>query len=76
MNLKPISPPRGLFQGRNFMTPNIVGYYKLRLGYAELSAGTGITNQAIYGVTCKPDDGRSKLFQSRAEAMKYIEGLS
>lgn len=75
--------PRGLFQGTNFMTPNVIGYFKLRkgLGYAELSHGTGINNQPIYGVTIRPraangSEDLSTLCQSRAEAERYIEGLS
>lgn len=74
--MKPFYPPRGLFRGKNFMTPNVLGYYKLREGYAELSEGRGMSNQPIFGVTVKPDDGRSKLCFSRTEAETYIEELS
>lgn len=65
-----------IFVGNNFMTPNIVGYWKLARGYAELSTGTGIYNQPIYGVTVRPEDGRSKLFDSSVAAMDYIKEMS
>jgi hypothetical protein len=79
--MKACTPPRGVFQGSNFMTPNWLGYYKLRLGYAELSEGRGMSNQPIFGVTVRTGDGldterRSKLFQSRSDAEDYIEELS
>jgi hypothetical protein len=70
-------PPKGMFEGDNFMTPNVRGYYKLRCGYAELSEGTGMSQQPIFGVTIRPDtEKRSKLFQSNMEALDYIEDLS
>lgn len=78
--LKSCNPPLGLFRGRNFMTPDVLGFYKLRreLGYAELSEGRGIDHQPIFGVTVKPDTEHklSKLCHSRAEALAYIEELS
>jgi hypothetical protein len=78
--MKHCRPPLGLFKGRNFMTPNITGYYKLRHGYAELSRGEGIDRQPIYGVTVLPDPdslgSRSKLFHSEQQARAYIEELS
>jgi hypothetical protein len=69
------TPPAGLFEGRNFMTPDIVAYFNLGDGvWAELSTGTGMSRQPIFGVTIRPDPGnkRSKMFQSRAQAMRYI----
>jgi len=81
-DVKHIAPPRGVFRGKNFMTPDVLSYYKLRVGYAELSEGTGINRQPIFGVTVRPDtweDGkqaRSKMFQSKTAAMDYIESLS
>lgn len=79
---KILIPPKGVFRGSNFMTPDVLGYYKLRLGYAELSHGRGMSNQPIFGVTVRPDIAfgsqgvRSKMFQSREEALTYIEELS
>lgn len=85
-NVKPrASIPAGyrkLFKGENFMTPNRVGWFKLRVGFAELSEGEGMSRQTIYGVTVRPDkwedgqQGLSRLFQSKAAAMDYIELLS
>lgn len=68
--------PEGLFPGRNFMTPEVQGCYKLRKGYAELSEGRGMHNEPIFGVTVRPEDGRSKLFHSRSDALDYIEEQS
>lgn len=76
--LQPIKHPGG-FKGQNFMTPQILGYYKLAVGYAELSTGTGFHGDTIYGVTVRPetpDDRRSQVFYSRREALDYIESLS
>jgi hypothetical protein len=76
-------PYRELFKGENFMTPIRMGWFKLALGYAELSQGTGISHQPIFGVTVRPDkwehngmEARSRLFQSKAAAMEYIESLT
>lgn len=65
--------------GRNFMTPDILGFYKLREGYAELSTGEGMSRQPVYGVTVIPDEpvnARSKLCQSEQEALDYIRSMS
>lgn len=69
---------RKLFPGKNIMTPDVLSYYKLRKGYAELSYGTGMRHQPIYGVTVKPDPDHaiSKLCQSKDEAIGYIVSLS
>jgi hypothetical protein len=70
------------FDGQNFMTRDVLGYYKLRVGYAELSEGRGMSNQPIFGVTVRPDQweegkqARSRLFQSRSAALNYIDELS
>lgn len=81
------SAPRGVFRGTNFMTPTVLGYYKLRanFGYAELSSGTGIGREPIFGVTVRDYRGehvrdgeadRSQLFHSKSAAIAYIESLS
>lgn len=78
----PCHAPKGVFSGVNFMTPNIQRHFKLREGYAELSTGTGMYQEPIFGVTVRKHDGshfspeRSKLFHSMASAMEYIEELS
>jgi len=75
--LKSIDKPDGYFGGRNFMTPLVLGYYALRHGYAELSEGTGISHQPIFGVTVQPDtEKRSKVFQTRSAALHYIRDMS
>lgn len=75
---RPVLKPKGVFTGRNFMTRDIVGYYRLRDGYAELSRGEGLFHQPIFGVTVKPDPDytRSQLFQSEDAAMDYIASLT
>lgn len=79
--MRPISKPSGLFNGKNFMTPDIMAYYKLYKGYAELSKGTGLKYQPIFGVTVQTHGGEiastaSRLFQSQQEALDYIKALS
>lgn len=80
--MTPTTPPRGVFQGRNFMTPNWIGYFKLKQGYAELSHGRGIQDEPIFGVTVRKGDGshfdpeRSKLFWTKQAALSYIGELS
>lgn len=76
--IHPCIPPRGLFRGANFMTPDVLACYRLRRGYAEISQGTGISRQPIFGVTVRPKDApsRSQLFQSLAAARAYVEELS
>ena len=70
--------PHGFFDGKNFITPEVLGYYRLAKGYAELSKGKGINGQFIYGVTVQPDEDRtkSKLFQLQSAALAYIRELS
>ena len=78
--LTPINKPHCVFGGKNIMTPDVLGYFKLRrgLGYAELSEGEGFVHEAIYGVTIRPDPthGLSQMFHSRSKAESYIESLS
>ena len=78
--------PKG-FNGSNFMTPEIIGYYKRqlrgRVAYVEISHGRGIFSDDIYGVTFRWADGTelwrdngddpSQCFQSHTEAMEYAE---
>lgn len=72
------SRPAGHFDGRNFMTRDVVAYYELRhgLGFAELAQGEGISRQPIFGVTVEPNRALGKLFQSKRAALDYIEALS
>jgi len=74
-------PPRGTFQGTNFMTPEVKAYYKRTIGgrvaYVELSEGSGFNHEPIYGVTFRRDGGGrldpdpSKMFKSRTEAERW-----
>ena len=70
--------PRGLFKGRNLMTPIVLAYYHLGDGvYAELSEGEGVLHDTLYGVTIRPDPHRlSQCFFSKTKAMAYIQDLS
>lgn len=82
MNLQPVSRPLGVFRGTNVMTPNVLGYYKLNIGYAELSTGRGFDGNKLFGVTVRPDvvlesqGKRSKCCFSKAEALAYLGELS
>lgn len=65
---------------KNFMTPNVLGYWKGKIYVAELSTGRGITQQEIFGVTLvylpgKPAQNGCQLFQSEQAALAYIESL-
>lgn len=68
------------FVGRNFMTPD-VDKCGFKGDYAyELSSGTGLKQQAIFGVTVKDkhtgeDVGKSEVFQSLRDALAYIGNL-
>src|SRR5215471_15902956 len=76
------SPPRGLFEGKNIMTPDVLAYFNLGDGrWAELTEGRGINRQPIFGVTVRPRpadiaDDPSKLCHSKAEAMRFINSLT
>ena len=47
------SAPKGTFRNTNILTPNVVGYFRLPGGWAELSKGLGINGDVIYGVTVR-----------------------
>jgi len=73
------TPPKGMFKGANFMTPEILSYHRLGADtWAELSTGMGINRQPIWGVTVRPEHAHkvSKLFWSKAQAMRYIKGMT
>jgi len=55
---EPCNRPSGVFKGKNFMTPDVLGYWRVPGGYAELSKGAGFERgTTIYGVTCARPDG-------------------
>ena len=71
------------FNGQtNFITSEILNYYKRGKYYIELSVGPGIFNDEIYGVTVLENDrgiikrtDLSKAFTSKAAAMRFIKSL-
>ena len=81
------SAPRGVFRGSNFMTPSVIGYaqgtYNGRTIWMELSRGTGISQQPIFGVTFRNCDGSnveknykddpSSVFQTESSAAEYMK---
>jgi hypothetical protein len=69
---------------RNLMTPRRLGIGALPGGAYELSTGTGIENEPIWGVTVvrlnqdgttRRDFDASTLFQDRGAALDYIQQL-
>ena len=76
-----MTAPKGTFPGVNIMTPEVLGHYKLREGWAELSQGRGMEGEPIYGVTvCMLGGARltldpSKLLHSKVAAIRYIQTL-
>jgi len=81
-------PPRGVFKGRNFMTPDLLGYARAKKPdakgltvWVELSTGTGFEGEPIFGVTVRNAHGDhvspdpSKMFFSRAAAEEYAATL-
>lgn len=70
---------KSVVKGKNFMTPNVLGYYKVKNGAAELSIGKGFTNNMMYGVTVVKDNEHnhelSQVFYSELKAREYIKSL-
>jgi hypothetical protein len=75
--------PRGVFEGQNFMTPEVLGHFKGtlsgRTAYVELSTGRGIDDEPIWGVTVRDANGLrfedpepSRMFHSLRAATDYI----
>lgn len=71
-------------ESRNLMTPRRLGVGALPDGAYELSRGTGIAGEPIWGVsvvrlnpdgTTRRDTGASQLFHWRNAARAYIRGL-
>jgi hypothetical protein len=67
--------------GFNFMTPTVSGYWQSGDYQCEVSRGTGIDGNKIYGVTVVNTDkmehehSLSKCFDSRAHALAYVKVL-
>jgi hypothetical protein len=83
---KKISRRYARFNGKNFMTPTIIGYYSRKMGsrvvHVELSKGYGIDDEPFYGVTFRRPDGKelwrtgadpSRCFRLRADAEAWID---
>ncbi len=62
----------GNFKGRNFVTPILICYYDLGNEiYVELSWGTGLFTDKLFGVTCSNGDGTC--FENLKDAERWIE---
>lgn len=63
----------------NFMTPDLIGYYRIKNGEVEVTKGSFLGN-TIYGVTVvqgnRKDDDLSKCLHSIDEVMEYVESLN
>lgn len=71
------------FNGKkNFITPNVLSYSETHNYYIELSQGTGIDGQNIWGITVIEKDSKehrhdlSNLFHSKQEADRFIKRLN
>ena len=81
VNILPL--PKEVFtsvvKGKNFMTPNVTGYYDIKDGAAEISYGKGIFTDTIYGVTVvrngAHDCDLSKMCDTLSETFDYVESL-
>lgn len=71
-----------VMKGKNFMTPHILGYYYCGDYAVELSEGTGMEHEPIFGVTvvntvtAEAEHDLSKMFYSKQEATAYLKELS
>lgn len=71
---------KSVVSGKNFMTPNIKGYYKINDTSAiELTTGKGFTGNTLYGVTVvlngEHNNNLSQSFNTEYKAMDYIKTL-
>jgi len=70
---------QSVLKGKNFMTPDILGYYKIKYGSVELSTGKGFSGGTMYGVTVVKEGIHnhelSKCVHSKNEAIEYIKTL-
>lgn len=72
----------------NFMTPHIIRLYDRGVFIIELSEGTGMQNESIFGVTIAKMEGSNfvtqghkfdelnKMFFSQSDAVSYIKQIS
>lgn len=70
---------RRVIRGENMMTPNLIGFYKIKDGEVEISQGTGIWGDELYGVTVviggKQSYELNALEKSLADAEEYVKSL-
>lgn len=71
--------PEGIPRQPNFLTPEVIGYWRIGQFVAELSSGEGFERgTTIYGVTVSPDPTRKVSkggFRTKTDAMDYMESL-
>ena len=70
-----------VIKGKNFMTPDVNGYFISGNYICEVSHGRGFDNELIYGVTVvngetmKAEHDLSKMFNKRKDAYNYVKVL-
>ena len=69
-----------LVGGRNWLTPTILGYTRIKHGVAEISTGPKFIDVEMFGITIVNYGIRnfelSKCFNSMQDVEHYIEGLN
>lgn len=72
----PHSPTGGLRRGRNLMTPEIIKNIVINGEVVEVSFGSGIYYEPLYGISFAAwGDDRSTVKYTWAEALAYLEQL-
>lgn len=70
---------RAIVKGQNFMTPYLIGHYRIKGGVAEITEGD-FMGDSIYGVTIVRkgvnDHDASKKCDSLQEAYDYVNELN
>lgn len=71
---------RDILKGKNFITPQILGYVNLKNGIAEISTGSKFLDLDMFGVIVVnygvKTNQDSKCFNSMEEVIKYIGDLN
>lgn len=69
-----------LVGGRNWLTPSILGYTRIKYGVAEVSTGPKFMNVEMFGITVVRHGVRnfelSKCLNSMQDVENYIEELN
>lgn len=70
---------RSVVRGENMMTPNLIGFYKIEGGEVEISRGTSIWGDELYGVTVviggKQHYELNSLKKTKSDAEEYVKSL-